>query len=345
MTNGFLKNNFGFTLVGLMVSVAITAIVALGAAYVIESAQNVNSFGTTQNEIDRLQYLNLQLSRNPAFILKQPGFEKTGPLYQCLQHSGPVGVDCRQVRAPASYVNTTKITGSAGSVVSTMSFQPNCQLPQACESLTITTSTSMQQSTQGSSKLSSTLSFQPRRSVSIIPSYLLVPVTGFNFSCVQNQGMVMGLNYADSQAVCQPLAGTLADVAEPLANFGPLTATTTQNMTNQNCGANGFSSIGSFQDQTGCMIPSVTTTTLMVAPSPMTTMPPSATPTIPPTPTTQPSCQVLVKTLMPGCVAMGKPSINGSPPLPPPTFCGGACFVWECKDARSCKNGGGLPNY
>jgi type II secretory pathway component PulJ len=62
------RSRSGFTLVGLMVSISITAIVALGAAYIIISSQKVNSFGNAQNEIDRIQYLNLQLSRNPAFI-------------------------------------------------------------------------------------------------------------------------------------------------------------------------------------------------------------------------------------------------------------------------------------
>lgn len=272
------QNQNGFTLAGLMVSVAITAVVALGAAYVLINSQNVSNFGNIQNEIDRLQYLSLQLSRNPAFILQQPGFEKGGPLYQCLQHSGPVGVDCTKLRAPASYVSTTKVPGSAQSISTSMSFLPSCSIPQACQSLTITTSTGPATSDQasGNSKLSSTLSFRPRRSVSVIPSYLLVPVTGFNFSCVLNQGLILGLNYASSQAQCQPLQGTLANLSEPLANFGPLLPTTVQTMTNQNCTA-GFSSIGSFQDQVNCLAPTPTT---------LITMPP---PSVPPTGTTLPS--------------------------------------------------------
>jgi hypothetical protein len=258
----------GFTLVSLMVSIALSAIVALGAAYVLESSQNVNSFGSAQNEIDRLQYLSLQLSRNPAFILRQPGFEKSGPLYQCLQHSAPPNVDCTKLRAPASYVSQSKVSGAPASVVSTIAFQPNCTIPQACNSLTVVATTGLQQSSQGQGTISSFQgNFQTRTSTTNIPSYILVPVTGFNFSCVMNQGLITALNYESSQALCQPLTGTLSTVTEPLANFGPLVPTTTQTMTDKNCGANGFSSIGSFQDQTGCMAPVVTTTTLMAPPT------------------------------------------------------------------------------
>src|SRR6185312_5489621 len=75
------------------------------------------------------------------------------------------------------------------------------------------------------------------------------------------------------------------DPTAPLTNFGPVTPPSTQTMTNQDCGATGFSSIGSFQDQASCMVPvavgattttttlpTVTTTTLLAGPT-TTTLP------------------------------------------------------------------------
>lgn len=277
-----LKNHFGFSLVGLLTAVGITAIVALGAAYILSSSQNVSSFGNLQSEIDRMHYLNLQLARNPSFIMKQPGFEKNGVLYKCLQHSPPAGTDCTKLRAPASYVSSSSQSSRGGlqkNISSVIAFQPNCKMPQYCDSVSITTLTSFKPDTS-----QVRMNFQDRKAVSIIPGYVLVPMTGFNFNCVLTQGLITKLNYGSSQAVCQPLTGTLSTTTEPLANFGPLTPPTVQPMTNLNCGANGFSSIGSFQDQAGCMVLTPTTTTM---PSP-TTMPSTTTTTLSGPPPTLP---------------------------------------------------------
>src|SRR6185312_8712638 len=276
----YLNQQSGYSLAGLMASVAITAIVALGAAYVIISAQKTANFSDIQNEIDRAHYLNLQLSRNPAFILRQPGFEKTGALYSCLQHSPLAGVNCLKLQAPPSYVSETKITSLQQNLTSSIAFLPVCKMPTYCDSITMTTVTGFLQSS-----LKSNPNFQARRSVSMIPGYVLVPRTGFNFNCVLSQGLITQLNFGSSQALCQPLTGTLSDPTAPLTNFGPVTPPSTQTMTNQDCGATGFSSIGSFQDQASCMVPvavgattttttlpTVTTTTLLAGPT-TTTLP------------------------------------------------------------------------
>jgi hypothetical protein len=271
--NRYDKNQSGYSLVGLVMATAITAIVALGAAYILSNSQNVSSFGTLQNEIDRIHYLNLQLSRNPAFIMRQPGFEKTGALYHCLQHSPLPGSDCTQLRAPANYVTPPPQTGTPlqKNISSSISFQPTCPDSQGCTAVALTTMT-----TYNSSSKSSSVSFQPRRSVSVIPGYILVPAVGFNYNCVLNQGLITLLNYETSRVNCQPLKGTLSNSVAPLANFGPLTPPTTQDMTDKNCGANGFSSVGSFQNQTACMVPVPTAVPppTTVKPAPPTTVRP-----------------------------------------------------------------------
>jgi hypothetical protein len=262
------KNQFGYSLIGVLVAAGVTAIVALGAAYVLNTSQNTGNFGTVQSEIDRLHYLNLQLSRNPAFILRQPGFEKTGPLYRCLQHNG---ANCTQLRAPASYTTIPSPTATPlqKNISSSISFQLTCPSAQSCTSVSLTTVTSF-----NSPGKSPTMSFQTRRSVSTIPGYILVPSLGFNYNCVLNQGLITLLNYQTSQVQCQPLKGTLSNLTAPLTNFGPLTPTRTQTMANRNCGARGFASIGSFQDQTSCLNP--------VMASPTTTLPSAPPPTVTP---------------------------------------------------------------
>lgn len=271
MIGKYLNQQSGYSLAGLMASVAITAIVALGAAYVIISAQKTANFSDIQNEIDRAHYLNLQLSRNPAFILRQPGFEKGGALYSCLQHSPLAGVNCLRLQTPPSYVSETKITSLQQNLTSSIAFQAVCKMPTYCDSITMTTVTGFLQSS-----LRQNPNFQTRRSVSMMPGYVLVPRTGFNFNCVLSQGLITQLNFGSSQALCQPLSGTLSDPNAPLTNFGPVTPPSTQTMTNQDCGATGFSSIGSFQDQASCMVPvavtaTTTTTTTLVAGGPTTT--------------------------------------------------------------------------
>src|SRR6185312_16288162 len=196
-----------------------------------------------------------------------------------LQHSPLAGVNCLRLQAPPSYVSEIKITSLQQNLTSSIAFLPVCKMPTYCDSITMTTVTGFLQSS-----LKSNPNFQARRSVSMIPGYVLVPRTGFNFNCVLSQGLITQLNFGSSQALCQPLTGTLSDPTAPLTNFGPVTPPSTQTMTNQDCGATGFSSIGSFQDQASCMVPvanptttttlpTVTTTTLLAGPPTTTTLP------------------------------------------------------------------------
>jgi type II secretory pathway pseudopilin PulG len=288
MKNIFQRRSSGYSLVGLMVAVAIAGVVALGAAYVMVSSQNTANMSTLQNEIDRLQYLNLQLSRNPAFVLKQPGFEKTGLLYQCLQHSPPAGSNCVQAPTPKAYVAPTpqNAPGLQKNISSTIQFSPHCPNALSCDAINIKTTTGLTATSQsGSHIFSQTPNFQTRVANTVIPSYVLVPRLGFNFNCVKKTGLITGLNYDSSQAECTPLSGTLSTTTSPLRIFGPLVPTTTQTMTNTDCGSNGFAAIGNFQGQTSCMVlssgtpsPSPTPTTVAPGPTPPTPPPPPATP-------------------------------------------------------------------
>ncbi len=235
------QNRNGFTLIGALVAMVLVAIIVMGAAYLMQLASKVEKFGNVENDIERTQLLNLQLSKNSTFILKQPGFEKTGALYQCLQQAGS---NCTRVPAPPSYSESLPGYGNSGAISSTMSFQPNCKTANSCESVTVTVNTSY----QGNAG-----SFKSRKAASQILGYMLAPRAGFTYGCVQTQGLITQLDFATGQAVCQPLQGTLASNAAPLENFGPVTPSAVQAMTRKNCGGSGFSTVGSFQSQDTCM--------------------------------------------------------------------------------------------
>lgn len=270
-----MKSSLGYSLVGLLVAVALGTVVCLGAAYVMTRSQYTATFASLQSELDRLHYLSLQKARNLAYIRQQLGLPDNASLQSCFaqQKSTTCNSFAGTKEIPKEATSKTGFDKNLDSEIAVTSECANDVCQQVKVTVNTTYDTPPTQTQQGGMTI---VSYSPRHTVVYYPAFVIAPPTGIDYGCAFNQIMT-GVNAGDLTAICTPVSGNLTG-GNPLSNFGDSSPTpSTQAPGNTTCGPNQFvAQAGIFAGQTVCQ----TVTNISVPPPPpVVTLPPPTTTT------------------------------------------------------------------
>jgi hypothetical protein len=264
-------NQKGYSILELLIAASLTAVVGLGAAFVVNRTQQVAVFSNLQNDIDRTHYLNLQIARNVANIqtlyrLSDPTTPNLNLMY-CLQMDSqelPVGTNCNDGVINKSWTIPTETppsgfptlpalsTGLAQYIKSLITVTPNCNTT-GCSSITIEVATTYAPPGQ-----SNTLGYQKRESRAILPNFLFVPNAKIDYTKCQIAGEILiGIDYANQRAICQqitsPAIGSQTPGGLPMSIFDSGSGAF-QTVANPSC-ADGFAAGGLFSGDSLCNTP------------------------------------------------------------------------------------------
>jgi hypothetical protein len=264
-------NQNGLSLIELTIAAALTAAVSLGAGAVMYNSAKASRFATIQNDIDRIHYLNLQVSRNIEYVKSFLKLSTDSVLLSCLQMN-PSDTNCAQYNTSElnEPIPAPMITSDPSShVTSQVSIIPHC-VANGCDyvAVNITTTYDLQD-----------MNFIRRVSSTRLPNYLFIPRNQIVYmdACPYGQ-MMVGIDYKNQTAICDDVTsvyGSTNSALLPLEVYDSGSLDLMVPANTQDCGSGyvgvGFSNStcrsGSIGTPSVPPPPTTTTTTLPASPS------------------------------------------------------------------------------
>lgn len=198
-------NQKGISLIELMVAASLTAIVALGGAYVTSHAQQTATFATVQNDIDRIHYLNIQKARNVDNIKALYGIDSaentaTDNNFLLCLHMDPSATDCASYSSLSHSLSEAIVLEEAPpNISSTVTVTPHC-ISSGCSYISVKVST--QYTAIGNAP---SLNYAPRVSTSNLPNFLFIPRNQIDYTCSKANQVMVGIDYYKQKAICSDI--------------------------------------------------------------------------------------------------------------------------------------------
>lgn len=283
-------NQNGLSLIEISIAAALTAIVALGGAFVVSRSQQTAVFSTIQNDIDRTHYLNIQVARNVNNVLAAIGIDPTKTtieqqdpnLLACLQMNPQNTIDCTTYNNHAPYqLLNPNLLATSPDATSTVTFLPHCvtipgSTKSGCDAIVVKVQTQY----KNSNNSSLSLNYATRTSISNMPNYLFIPRNQINYTCPSPDQVLYGIDYYNQDPLCTGITGTSGSTnvnGLPIIVYdsGTIDSWTSPNAIS--C-PNGYVSVGFggsvCRTSTNLTPPATTTTTTVPGPT-TTTLPPT----------------------------------------------------------------------
>ena len=237
-------NELGFSLVSVILSTGIIALVAVESVALLAHAKSIELSSGLSIELDKEHLVLLQKARSIKFLKQNLNLAAGSPLGNCV---AKIGTNCTDF-VPTQNIPAGGSTQSCGvdcAIVSTMTYSGSCTASD-CSMLQIVALTQVQNGDKRH--------YKARRTEFIVPGVFLADKFAIDFACAKSNN-VQGINLGTFAAECKQDASTGCS-GLPLAGFNPLNPidpTRCQALIQQNCPAGTvLKTAGLFQGQGLC---------------------------------------------------------------------------------------------